>query len=391
MCKLVSCNQRAKVSVVAEENSNQPNTANNSIRRYSQNPRRFLRKLIWFLLIPTIIYVIWVIIIPVNLYNFRTWEAISPYYLELDMPFYLNQYIVMVEVGELGAHTEYAISKQVTFITDNYGYRFDAQQYPSETYSMVIVGDSMTAGSSLTQDDTLSSVLSERLNQIVYPFAPATIDTLLRDERFGSNLPQTVILQTVERGINADICPQTLGRNPQPRYFMEANPFLAQIMILADQTLRHYVYLRNYLNARVSGKSIIVSDDDMVFFDVSIESPSIETIQDVVTSLQRCQVWFEEQDIKFIFLPIPDRENIYFDEIPHSHRPSDLSPEERSLFLRQLILELQRNDVTVIDTLSAYELAKDTGIHPYHLDDTHWNATGVQIVADLIIETLQPR
>ncbi|MDQ7024316.1 MAG: hypothetical protein Q9P01_08795 [Anaerolineae bacterium] len=97
------------MSVIAEEGNIQPNTTNNFIGGYSQNPRHFLRRLFWFLLIPTMIYVAWVIIIPINLYNFRAWEAISPYFLELDMPFYPNQRLVMVEVGELGAHTEYAV------------------------------------------------------------------------------------------------------------------------------------------------------------------------------------------------------------------------------------------------------------------------------------------
>ncbi len=59
-------------------------------------------------------------------------------------------------------------------------------------------------------------------------------------------------------------------------------------------------------------------------------------------------------------------------------------------FLERLILKLQSAGIEVIDTQKAFDeafLQENTLL--YHTDDTHWNAAGVTLAADLVEKALQ--
>jgi alginate O-acetyltransferase complex protein AlgJ len=366
------------IQVEASDNTGEP----------TRSPYLFFRKLFLFLLIPVVLYEVWIIATPLNLYTFRSWEALTSRYPIFAGQFYPNQNLTMTEAGELGVRTEFSIPKTVTFITDEYGYRFDSSTAQTQQYDGVIIGDSMAAGSGLTQTDTLASVLSAELQGTIYPLAPASINTLLRDTRFGTALPPLVILQVIERNITEEVCPTHLMLNPRTNYFMETNPALVQTRVIFDRSIREKNYLTNYLTARWHERTVIVSDSGMLFYELSLASPAVETVPTIVTALSRCQQWFAEQGVVFVFLPIPDRETIYFDNIPDSQRPAGMTYAERSQFLRQLINELQTHGITVADTLTAFEAARDSSMNPYHLDDTHWNADGVRLAVDLLLEIL---
>ena len=58
---------------------------------------------------------------------------------------------------------------------------------------------------------------------------------------------------------------------------------------------------------------------------------------------------------------------------------------KRPVFLEQLISELKSYGIETIDTQKAFEEAfQKNQILLHHTDDTHWNANGVKLTAELI-------
>lgn len=87
----------------------------------------------------------------------------------------------------------------------------------------------------------------------------------------------------------------------------------------------------------------------------------------------------EDQDIRFVFLPVPNKENIYHGLFPNQKKPQ---------YLSRLIAALQEKGVEVIDTQTAFDKAFQEGAQLYPCDDAHWNPEGVRITAELIAEAL---
>ncbi len=79
--------------------------------------------------------------------------------------------------------------------------------------------------------------------------------------------------------------------------------------------------------------------------------------------------------IRFIFLPIPEKK-IIFHNLLNTPKP---------LFLGQVIEQLKKEGVEVINTQKAFEEAYQRNqILLYQRDDTHWSAEGVKLTAKLI-------
>lgn len=297
--------------------------------------------------------------------------------MSVDGRFYPNQSIQMTEQGDLGTRTEYAVSKPVNFQTDAYGFRFNGSG--NEDFDIVIIGDSFTVGSALSQEDTLAVQLSEVVNRPIYPYAPSNIIRYFQDGRFSNQTPEFVILQQVERNLNKTFCPNNQVPEMQPA----SSPFTEELnwQIRFDLALRNPFYFYNYARAINNDKEIIVNPtSQMLFHDRSLIPPTAE-ISDIVQELLNCQEWLSTRGSELIFMPIPNKESIYFDDIPHEFRP-EMSYDERRTFLADLIIEANRAGITTVDLLTPYEQAREGGIIMYHLDDTHWNTIGVQIAVD---------
>jgi hypothetical protein len=83
--------------------------------------------------------------------------------------------------------------------------------------------------------------------------------------------------------------------------------------------------------------------------------------------------------IRFIFLPIPEKENIY-----HEYLQT-----KRPLFLEQLISTLKHLGIETVDTQKPFEEAFRKGVLLYHTNDTHWNENAVRITADLVKDLIE--
>ena len=172
------------------------------------------------------------------------------------LPIYPNVKLFKVEEGDLGHHTKYADKKSVYWETDRHGYRIKAAD--REDFRIIIVGDSIVAGSGLTQEDTLASALERRLGVGVYPFAPATFSQFAGDARFAIHPPAVVVFSQIERNIpnlksikesKNDKFPylSSLFRRMQS---VRDIPFFQSMAVYADRATKMSGI--NYLNSRLA-------------------------------------------------------------------------------------------------------------------------------------------
>lgn len=350
------------------------------------------------------LYFIELCVLPVNFFTFRVWEALEVKKI-LPGQFYPNMKISMAETGDLGHHTKYAVKKNVEWETDRYGYR--KKDTDINRCQVIIVGDSTVGGSSLTQQDMISEVLERRLKIRVYPF---TGRDFLNAKRFIDTPPDIVILAPTERLVLNLRCskPDATDRNNplniknRLKSFINAHQHLAVLLDrMYKNNMAHYFVARTeniieypfYLLARkewlpfsavqsnVDKKMLFTKETvDQMASGKDISSEEIDRIVDKINCYaQICR----DMGSRFIFLPIPDKENIYYKYLP-------IKNVTKPKFLEKLILKLQNAGTEVIDTQKAFD---DAFLHKkielYHTDDTHWNASGVTLAADLIEKALQ--
>ena len=333
-------------------------------------------------------------VLPIDQFTFRVWESliVKRSFGILKGPFYPNMSVRKMEEGELAYYTPCAIKKDVKWTTDQYGYR--TANAPGRGYPVVIIGDSNIAGSGLTQEELLSEVLQRKLGVPVYPLSPERINSIFDHPLFKKFTPEIVILASVERGIPTGLSKLSKKRFAKPSPWSKlltaiqlGSPF-QHIGVLFDRTFK--ANMLNYLRARINntGPSLpeeIDASKCPLFF-----SHGQSTNQDVTTERYKLSIekvkeyndFFTSKGIRFIFLPLPNKEAIHYEHL------NTTKPE----FLSQLIQGLQDLNVEVIDTQKAFhDFYQETRIPLYQGDDTHWNALGVKITAELLEKQIRTR
>jgi alginate O-acetyltransferase complex protein AlgJ len=328
-------------------------------------------------------------ILPIHTFTFRTWESliVKHSFGVLKGPFYPNTKVSMIEEGPLAFRTPLAVKKDVTWVTDKYGYR--KTNSPSKSHPVMIVGDSNIAGSGLSQHELLSEALERRFGISVYPLSPERLRVLHGNSMFMENPPGLVIMESIERGLRDPkvSAPLKPGEFQQPSSFsrliraIQLNGILQKFSILADRTLKGNML--QYLRARINRKG-----PSMDRMEMKSECPALflhgtkvnsdfpmEQIEQISQRLKMSSDVLLKKGIRFIFLPVPNKETIYFKCLGI----------ERPIFLDRLVQRLRELNVEVVDTLPAFEKAyQQRSMVLYHFDDEHWNAEGVNLAADLL-------
>ena len=354
--------------------------------------KKFISTLAVFLSPFLIAIIIEICFLPVDFFTFRTWEAISgsAYYKKALGPFYPNIQIDRIEEGDLAHHTPYAVKKEVRWITDKYGYR---KQNSMKRNEIIIVGDSNAVGSGLSQEEILSEVLEKKINRHVYPYAPAGFKSYFYEKRFLDNPPDVVIFQIIEREIISLQSPHI----PNQKLFVWINRLretirefhLQPVAIFLDRAFIKMNML-NYLKASIKPKEVRgiigkgeIEEKRMIFLQGKSAHAeiSLSQIAQIIKTLKQYASLFREKGIRFIFVPIPNKETIYYRNIP--------ALKKRSFFLSHLINELKKTDVEYLNTLELFNSASQSGQKLlYFSDDSHWNAKGVELVSQLLYDRL---
>lgn len=374
--------------------------------------KRFFAKLILFFLPFLGITLVELYVLPIDFSTFRLWEALRVHSLRSILPgyFYPNLTVTKVETGDLAPHSPYATKREVTWVTDRLGYR-NADR-PGTHYRVVVIGDSNVAGSGLTQADILSEVLARKLGAPVYAITPASINTFLKDLRFQERPPEVVVIASIEREIPyLRRAKKELVTRPWHEravsyleFRIKANPVVQAVAVPIDRVLKANLlhYTRAALRRGVTGwctrfrpltgraTGTGASDYDeplrrgsLLFLqgpEANRDVPA-EKFEETVRVLRSYGDVLATRNIRFIFLPIPNKENIYYDLLPVRIRPA---------FLRHLIPALNGAGVETVDTQTAFDEARKVGVLVFQPDDTHWNANGVRISADLLAGKIGP-
>ena len=250
----------------------------------------------------------------------------------------------------------------------------------------MIIGDSYIWGSGLSQNEMLSELLENKWRVGVYPFAPCVVNSFLRDGRFMKNPPKVVIVSSIERYL-CDLPKIDEGilngkREPKENFWYKSD-LLQQTAVTLDRVWDSRMY--NFYRKRVFSvfsSRLYVKRSKMLFLqgESANRNGTKEEIDGYASVIEGYNNYFKSQNIKFLFLPIPNKENIYYKMFPSQKKPSLLS---------DLIKELKERNIPVIDMQTAFDKAyENDGKTLYHLDDSHWNIEGVDVAAQLIDSVL---
>ncbi|GAB3203152.1 hypothetical protein GCM10027293_31950 [Pontibacter aydingkolensis] len=319
-----------------------------------------------------------------NFFTFRIWETISVNkMLVMSGPFYPNMHLKMEEEGELAPHTPYAEKRVVEWYTDAYGYRNRDLKC-----DVLLIGDSNITGAKLSQDETLAEVLERQLGKDVYSFAPATVNRFLATDRFIETPPELVIVSSIERRIPELPPVGANGLNSKLRNasgnLISSSQALTWMAVTADRISKLGLYHKTLANLERSfGKKEYISYNNEFFIegDTANRTFSEEEIQYIADVLEGYKKALEERGIKFIFMPIPNKENIYYELLPSKKKPD---------FLPRLMAELQKRKIDAVDLQTNFEdLYQRKHVSLYPADDAHWNDVAVKVAAGLVTARLQ--
>ena len=336
-------------------------------------------------------------ILPIDFFTFRVWETLVKRrsFGIINGPFYPNMTILKTEEGgDLAPSPTCTIKKKdVLWMTDAYGYRKAAAS--DKRYPVVIVGDSNAAGGGLSQTEMISEVLEKRIGKNVYPLAPQSLKDIFDHGLLKQTKPDVVILESIERGIltgnykipqNADF--RDLSFYNEIIWSMRLNPAIQSVTIKIDRIFKanmlHYVKARINPQRRQDTRNQAANQCPILFLQGAAANRDIpdEIRHRAALNIKRWSDFFTAKGIRFIFLPIPNKENIYYRDLGTS----------KPVFLEKLIGELQDLGVEVVDTQSVFDqITNQTSIHLYHRDDTHWNAEGVKMAAELLEDLIRKK
>ena len=103
----------------------------------------------------------------------------------------------------------------------------------------------------------------------------------------------------------------------------------------------------------------------------------LQAAADVIVSYKN---YCDSLGVQFLFVPLPNKETVYFDLVPF-----DLQPD----YLLRLDALLSEAGVPTLNTLRILNAARRSGSGMlYHLDDTHWNANATAVLAKEIVRAL---
>ncbi len=310
--------------------------------------------------------------ISLSTFTFRPHEALLYYHDGAGMPFYPDHRIFMKSEGDLCANSKYAVEKEELWITDHLGYRNNDYIYDPD---VLIIGDSFILGTSITQDSILANLLKSKLpgNLKVYSLAPATFNdfvSLLKSDAFSK--PKMVIFSLGER----EIPPSLDLKNIEDIY--------VNSKVTENINKMKRLYAINFIRSRLFPKTDkgVQSevDKNMFFLNGKNQWDSLDKIDSVLNAIGTYKLFCDSVGIDLLVMPLPNKETVYYEMVPFAEQPN---------YLFVLDDELRKREISSFNTLSVFNeyRQKNPGMI-YHLDDTHWNGTGVNLVAEEIAKEI---
>ena len=321
---------------------------------------------------------------PVTIFTYRHWEALrfrsnDPNKVHL----YPNIRSSMDAVGDLCHHTKHAIHRKEIWITDKLGFRND--EYIDRA-DVLIIGDSFIGGCCISQDDIISNRLKREFNDsvLVYNMAPSSFTEFDRFRKLGIiKTPKLIIFSVVERHVPEAICPYKITRVSRLKDMIKDVFGFCGINILIDKALRQYSM--RWVQSRIiqsKGEGKPARDNPNMFFMMgSSQKYEVNDMQTTAKNIISYKYYCDSLGVRFLFLPMPNKETVYYELIPFEKQPD---------YLIQLDSILCSYSVLTINTLKIYnEYRKSNDRWLYNLDDTHWSPDAIKLIAGEIAEKIR--
>ncbi|MBP1639846.1 MAG: alginate o-acetyltransferase AlgJ [Bacteroidetes bacterium] len=341
--------------------------------------KHFLRK---FLLFTSPILLLWIteaFILPPNFFTYRLWESLR-YSSQIPRvgPFYPNITLDMTEQGDLGHHTANAMDKKVVWKTDEWGFRND--RFIADP-DVLIIGDSFVAGTGLSQDQTLTARLTALTGGKlkIYNMAPSSLDDMIYLMKNGiMHKPKLLIFSMVERSVPKPVT----GHLSRPfdvntaSYNVKRKLYgLTGFDAFYDRLTRFYDirWAQARINKQQGSGLISPVDHHMLFLQGKKAVAKADArLKSVTRALISYKQYCDAQKIDFLFLPMPNKETVYYDLVPFPSQPD---------LLFRLDSALSQQGITTLNLLPLYNNERRKGALLYHPDDSHWNGYATQLVA----------
>lgn len=323
--------------------------------------------------------------LPIYAFTHKFYE--SPLYrstvIPHNFPIYANQKGEMTGYGDLCFNTAYEIPKNENYITDELGFRNDKFV---ENPDILIIGDSYTMGATLGQPEILANQIMKNSGNKYSVYGMAPIDFSVLDKLLKLNIikkPKYVIYERVERGEIPKI--EYFDNSFSNKFEYQYNNLwkLGGANVFLDKIFRGYV--NNYTKAKIErskGTGIKSKVEDRLFYyDTHHLTPSQEWMDINVKSLLSYKKYCDSIGSKFIYLPMPNKETVYFDKIPVEKQPD---------YLFKLGHILKKKNIAYYPTIDFYNNFRKTDRRMlYQYDDSHWNALASELISKQIIKTIE--
>ncbi len=339
----------------------------------------FIKKTFLFVVIPA--FVLWfveVVLLPINYFTHRNWESL---YVKSNIPhygpFFPNRTVTSVEQGDLAFNTNQAVLKNVVWKTDALGFRNEKLEINPD---ITVVGDSFIVGTSMTQNDIFSEQLENQYNDSirVYNLAPSTFSQWVELlETKAITKPKILIFSCIETTTPEVF--DTLSTNYKTTKFRIKESFKqANLAPLIDRSTRFYII--RYLASRIkknTGRGVASELQKDLFF---LEGKTIKVIDDnqlnqTAAALESYKKYCDKIGVKFLFLPMPRKETVYFNLVPLPSQPD---------YMERLSNAASKREIHTINTANIYAQNRKESQLYYQKDDTHWNPEGVKLIAKAV-------
>ncbi|QTA81895.1 Acetyltransferase domain-containing protein [Desulfonema limicola] len=336
------------------------------------------------------------IVLDESFFAFRAWEVMTNTSSE-NVPFKPNAEFEKIIYGDLAnmlkvkKFRKYRYQK---FTTDPYGFRNPA--YKENTYYPVVAtGDSDMAGSSLSDERIFSICLENKLGVPVYNYAPSTPIDVLINKRFINHPPKFIIWEEVERFILSYGYNKYLTLSPNSiivlRQSGKAVNQEKDLPRFTDYFAAQIFYETRWRLFEILPPSIGYIDENtgMLCYSEGLNmlktSPRQRGIDVVLNGIERVHKYCMKRGIKLIYIPLPDKENIYQDLLPENLKQGYPGKD----FLELLHEGLDARNILNVKLIHEFRKQAEKGELVYFQDDTHWNEKGVSIAAEMTAELIK--
>jgi hypothetical protein len=319
---------------------------------------------------------------PVTAFTHRHWEAVSFVKVIHKYGMYPNINSKMVAVGDLCYNTKYAIPKNEIWQTDRLGFRNDKF---IKNPDVLLIGDSFFAGCSLSQESTLVNKLIAKSNTNFkfYNQAPSSLAAFDKFYKLGElNKPKIIVFGMVEREVPDIFEEFGTGKNSILKNKLQEIVSVGNLNVFVDRILKQnsLEWIKSKLRNN-KGWGIKSSDESNMFFAFGKnQNHSQDRLKLTIDRLVEYKKYCDKIGVKFVFVPMPDKESVYFEKVPFNVQPH---------YLYQLDSLLRIENIETINTIELYNNYRKSSVKLlYHLDDTHWNSTATELVATELMKKI---